>query len=274
MPFHSIDAKRCNGDGTCVKACPMGLFYFVKGETFPRAVDNAAELCISCGHCVSVCPRDALSLEHLPREQFAALPPGWNLSLPQVELLLKGRRSIRSFKDQPVAREALEKLVDVARYAPSGVNRQPLRWKIIDGKEKVGHFAGLVVQWMRELVAQGAPIAQSLNMATLISAQEKGRDFICRGAPQLVITYALKDDMMAPGASDIALTYLDIAAASMGLGACWAGYCHMALNASAPCRELVKMNERCACYGAMLVGYPLYGYRLIPPRNKAKVTYI
>lgn len=274
MAFATADPKKCRGDGICAMACPMGLLYFAEGEKLPRAVDNAAGLCISCGHCVSVCPHDALSLEHLPAEQFTELPPGWNLSQKQAALLLKGRRSIRRYTDRPVERRELEQLVDIARYAPSGVNRQPLRWKIVDGKDKVGAFAGLVVEWMRGLVAQGAPVAQSLNMANIIRAHEKGQDFICRGAPHLVFTYALKDDMMAPGASDIALTYVDIAAASMGLGACWAGYCHMALNASAPCRAAVKMNERCACFGAMLVGRPLYSYKRIPPRNKAKITYI
>ena len=41
---------------------------------------------------------------------------------------MQGRQSIRSFKDKPVSREILEKILDISRFAPSGGNTQP--WKI------------------------------------------------------------------------------------------------------------------------------------------------
>ena len=41
---------------------------------------------------------------------------------------IQGRQSIRSFKDKPVSREILKKILDISRFAPSGGNTQP--WKI------------------------------------------------------------------------------------------------------------------------------------------------
>ena len=41
---------------------------------------------------------------------------------------IQGRQSIRSYKDKPVSREILEKILDISRFAPSGGNTQP--WKI------------------------------------------------------------------------------------------------------------------------------------------------
>ena len=41
---------------------------------------------------------------------------------------IQGRQSIRSFKDKPVSKEILEKILDISRSAPSGGNTQP--WKI------------------------------------------------------------------------------------------------------------------------------------------------
>lgn len=47
--------------------------------------------------------------------------------------VIKTRRSIRSFKDQPISDEDAEKILDAARLAPSGGNRQ--RWKFVYVKD-------------------------------------------------------------------------------------------------------------------------------------------
>jgi|TARA_B100001939_G_scaffold190384_1_gene163858 nitroreductase len=41
---------------------------------------------------------------------------------------IKARQSIRSFKNQDVSREIIEKILEISRFAPSGGNTQP--WKI------------------------------------------------------------------------------------------------------------------------------------------------
>ena len=46
--------------------------------------------------------------------------------------LAAGRRTIRRFKPEPVARELLERLVNAARLAPSAANVQPLEFIIVD----------------------------------------------------------------------------------------------------------------------------------------------
>jgi nitroreductase/NAD-dependent dihydropyrimidine dehydrogenase PreA subunit len=272
MAFVTVDKKKCARDGACVAVCPLGLLY-PGSDGSPLAIEDAGKRCIACGHCVSVCPHAALSLEKVPLELCQELPQGWNLSVGQVEALLKGRRSIRTYRQEAIARQDLEKLIEISRYAPSGINIQPVRWAVLYEREKVARLAFLIIEWMRGLIAQDAPIAQSLNMRNLVAACEKDRDLICRKAPHLVYTYALKDDMMAASASTIALTFFDLAAASMGLGACWAGYAHMALNASPECRKHAGLNSRCNCFGAMLVGYPARSFCRIPPRNRPHISF-
>ena len=46
--------------------------------------------------------------------------------------LIAGRRTIRSFKSEPVSRDLLERLVDVGRLAPSAANLQPLEFIVVD----------------------------------------------------------------------------------------------------------------------------------------------
>ena len=43
-----------------------------------------------------------------------------------------GRRTIRKFRQEPVPRDVLERLVDVARLAPSAANLQPLEYVVVD----------------------------------------------------------------------------------------------------------------------------------------------
>ena len=38
---------------------------------------------------------------------------------------IKARQSIRSFKNQDVSREVIEKILEISRFAPSGGNTQP-----------------------------------------------------------------------------------------------------------------------------------------------------
>jgi nitroreductase len=53
-----------------------------------------------------------------------------------VELLeaVQKRKSIGDFKSDPVSRELLEKVLEMAVRAPSGVNRQPWEFVILSGE--------------------------------------------------------------------------------------------------------------------------------------------
>jgi nitroreductase len=71
----------------------------------------------------------------------------------------------------------------------------------------------------------------------------------------------------------IALTYLELAAPSFGLGACWAGYFMAAARHWRPLQEALPLSEGHIVYGAMMVGYPRYRYYRLPLRNEAQVTW-
>ena len=49
---------------------------------------------------------------------------------------IKGRRSVRKFKPQAVSRETLAKLLDLAVWAPSGMNRQEWFFVVVQGEKK------------------------------------------------------------------------------------------------------------------------------------------
>lgn len=117
-------------------------------------------------------------------------------------------------------------------------------------------------------------MAGPLHLDRVVASWEGGEDRVCRSAPHIVVAHAPAASVHAPAASTIALTYLELAAFSMGLGACWAGYFNLAANFYPPLARALALPEGHRCFGAMLVGYPKYTYKRIPLRNEAAVTWL
>lgn len=269
----SVDKKTCPGDGKCVDICPLQILEMDEKERVPKFIPDGGDRCINCGHCFAFCPHGAIKLSTMDvsdalRIQHSKLP-----SAEQVELFLKARRSIRNYKDEPVAKESIEKLLDIARYAPSGINRQPVNWAVVIGKNNVHELGGLVSKWMEGLLEAKSPMAESLRFDRLVAKWKKGEDLICRGAPCLVIAYGIKDDPMVPPSCMIAGTYLELAAFGLGFGACWAGYVNMAINMDEDIRKFTRLSTRATAGAVMMIGHPKYRYSRIPARNPAKIIW-
>jgi NAD-dependent dihydropyrimidine dehydrogenase PreA subunit len=133
----TVDTGLCKRDGACVDVCPSKTLA-LNEEGFPEEISE--DRCILCGHCVAVCPSHALTHTGLPEEAFLPVPK--DLPTPaMMDGLLMSRRSVRTFKDRPVARETLEELLDVARRAPTASNSQTLHWIVVGDAAKV--FVGV-----------------------------------------------------------------------------------------------------------------------------------
>ncbi|MFA5725910.1 MAG: nitroreductase family protein [Candidatus Omnitrophota bacterium] len=268
-----VDKSTCKGDGKCVEICPAKVLRMNEKEHVPEFIPGGPELCINCGHCFAFCPVGSLELSTMKVKDSMRLDHAKLPTQEQVELLLKARRSMRAYKDEPVAKESIEKLLDIARYAPSGINRQPVNWLVINNKEKVHALGVSIVNWMEELLKTKSPLAESLHFDRLVESWKDGEDRICRSAPCVVIAYGLKDDPMVPQSCTISATYLELAAFGFGLGACWAGYVQMAVNMSENAGKLIGLSRRATAGAAMMLGYSKYRYSRIPSRNTAKIIW-
>ncbi len=272
MPLFVADPARCKGDAICVAECPTRIIELGSEDAAPRVPADAEEFCRHCGHCVAVCPHGAASIATMAPEQLPPVRADWLPGPEQLEYLLRARRSIRSYLPRPVERETLVKLLDIARFAPSASNRQPVKWLVVYEPAEVRRLAGLVVDWMRAGLPTQAPATRRSN-ERFISLWESGLDVICRGAPHLIV--ACGPESLPVSATDcaIALTYLELAAPSFGLGACWAGFFTAAARQWAPLQQALALPDGHITCGAMMIGHPRHRYYRLPLRNEAHITW-
>ncbi|WP_167590546.1 nitroreductase family protein [Oceanidesulfovibrio indonesiensis] len=258
-----IDYDKCVKDRFCIRACPYKLFAD-SGDGSPVLVENAEDLCIDCGHCLAVCPFGAIALNGVHQEELPDRAPSLDPSPESVEQLFTFRRSIRAYKKTPVERELLVKLAEIARFAPSAVNNQPVHWIMVDSKDVLTQIVSHTAAFMRE---QGV-------LPRLAEALDNGMDLILRDAPALAVAHAPSSALSPQVDCVIAATTMELAAASHGLGACWAGLLMRSANDCAPIRELLRLPEDHNAYAALMLGYPKLQYAKRPPRTPARITWI
>ena len=272
MSLFTIDQEKCAKDGICQAVCPIGIIK-VDGDKIPQPVPNAELMCMKCGHCVAACPNDCFEHSGLNRDQFPLIQKDLEINHEQAIQFLRKRRSTREFKDNDIPNEELKKLIEYARYAPSGHNSQGAQWHVVNGKEKVKVIASHMIDWARGLVEKKPDFATMMGLDIMIKKWEAGTDMILRGAPALVFAHANKKDVISQATCTIALSYLELAATTMGLGTCWAGYLHMAANSYEPLQEALGLPKENAFNGGMMVGYPRFKYKRVTQRNEPIITW-
>lgn len=268
----NVDTGKCKHDGICAAVCPMSIIE-LKGGSAPALVAGLEELCIKCGHCVAVCPHGALSLDDMKVGDCPPIRKELSLDTEQAEQFLRSRRSIRTYLDKAVEQEKLAKLIDMAHYAPTGTNSQQVQWLVINSRERMHSLAGMVIDMLRHLIKEGHPLAKAYRLERSVDAWEAGKDPVLRGAPALIVAHAPKGYPLAQVDSTIALTFLDLAAPSAGLGACWAGFFMMGAAQWPPLQQALALPDGHACFGAMMIGYPTYKYHRLPQRKAPAVSW-
>lgn len=266
-----VDPGLCTRCGICSDACTLGLIDPPDENTLPKIPDAKARMCIRCGHCEAYCPSQALLLTDRPDERVR-LPAGAGTIAPdEMGYYLRKRRSVRHFTKDPVPKEKILEVLDIARYAASAGNGQPVEWIVVHDKKRVQKIAALTIGWMKTLMDTDHPMSGYIPI--LVASWEGGKDVICRGAPHLLVATIPEGNPMAQTDAIIALTHVDVAAPAFGIGTCWAGFVAMAASSYEPLRkELGIPPGRKSAY-AMMFGNPQYEIHGIPRRKPLRVSW-
>ena len=90
--------------------------------------------------------------------------------------MLRRRRSIRNYKDKPVERDKLAKILEIACFAPSAKNNQPWHWTVVEDPAQTRRFAGMVIDWMRTVTQQHPEQAELRGFPRVVSAWDAGEE--------------------------------------------------------------------------------------------------
>jgi nitroreductase len=82
--------------------------------------------------------------------------------LPSTELLnaIYGRRAVRKFTGEQIARPDLERLITTATQAPSAMNLQPWAFAVVQGADRLAEYSERSKRYLMEqqgLLAGHAP---------------------------------------------------------------------------------------------------------------------
>ncbi len=255
----------CTRCGDCARECPYGIIELA-GERRPAHVAGSEARCTACGHCVAICPTGAI---HVSGPDLGPAPDGAApaLSGQALAAYLRHRRSVRHFRPEPIPREELEPLLDVMRWAPSGMNARPCSWLVVHRTEEVRRLTSLAIDWARDAATQDSPMKGYFDFPGMVAKWERGEDEICRGAPHLVVCHGPKRAPTAALDGLIAFAHLDAAAPAFGAATCWAGIFHMASLFWAPLRTALALPEGHVPIYTVMVGRPAVTFHRAPPRK-------
>lgn len=249
-----IDGTKCTQCGLCAADCPANII--VMTDNGPIVPSEKESFCYKCEHCLAVCPTAAVSvlgLDPLHSIPLSAALPG----AAQMEALIKGRRSVRRYKDEDIDPELLQRLLDVAWHAPTGKNDRQVRLTVIDKRETLAKFRLEAHAGIERLAMAGKlpPGMERFADFPKLWADRKV-DILFRGAPHLLVTSAPKNSPSPVADCFIAMAYFELFAQTQGVGTVWDGLFKWTMDMLPELKKTLAIPEDHLIGYAMAFGYP------------------
>lgn len=133
-----------------------------------------------------------------------------------LDLAIRSRRAVRDFKDTPVARPFLTRLIDAAVQAPSAMNEQPWAFTVVQDR-------GILTRVSTRAKAY-ALRDPSLDLPRSLRDLLGRPDFdLFHHAPALIVISSESRSRWAVENCALAAQNLMLCACAEGLGSCWIG---------------------------------------------------
>ncbi len=187
-----------------------------------------------------------------------------------IDAVLRGRHSIRSYREEPVPPDVLERVLGAACHAPSPHHSFPWRLAVLTGPEAKGRLSDAMAdRWRADLSSDGVPaanieeeIAKSRRRLTLSPVVIVGSVYHepLDEYPDAARQHA--ETLMAAHSLGAALQNVMLAAHANGLASCW-------MCAPVFCSEVVRdalgLDAGLIPHAIVTMGYPLQ-----PPRDRPR----
>ncbi len=260
------DTQLCTQCGACITGCPRMIIQ-ENNEGFPVVQSSDEYYCMQCSHCVINCAYGAAHFGEYSEKNAVDLKDIRFPSPEESRKLLCTRRSMRRFKPDPIGHDLLKQIFDIVRYAPSASNRQPIRWIVLES-ESLMKYKQLYLQRVYEGQTSPGRVSRQDEQ------QKQGKDSVFRGAP-LLVAAVMPESIEIKEDAAIAVTYLELAAHSLGVGTMWSGISMRLLRRDKQARELLGIKDDEYVGGVMMLGYnqlPLSC--VLPDKKQPDITWL
>ena len=139
--------------------------------------------------------------------------------------LILSRRSIRNYENKDLPEEVLKQILEAGRQAPSAVNRQPIRFVVVNDNDMMKNLCDNLIN--RFIKYAPVAIVGCADVKSLLTGK-----------------WAVVD-------TTIAMQNMVIAAWSLGIGSCWVGGCN-----EKEIKKLLKIPDKWKFVGLLTLGYP------------------
>lgn len=257
-----VDEDKCISCGVCTRVCACGVMSIAPGRGAQVA---HPERCMGCGHCVSYCPKGAVRVEGCGSVEDLELC-GKMPSFEDLATAVAARRSVREYAPEAPSRETFEKLIQAARYAPTGCNARDVRYYVVTAPEALTRLRDLTADFLRVMVKEDP--AHYGGFAGIVRLHDKGQCVNIIASPALLV---LVNNTPSENA-EIAATTVDLLAPALGLGTCWAGLVIAALQHYPPMKDYARslgiegLDDAGAHVCALMIGTAR-----VPPVKRAPV---
>jgi nitroreductase len=244
---------------------------------------------------MAVCPSKAIVVEGLAYEHdLYPLPHGAVEHLPFMEMI-RTRRAIRVFKDQPVPKHALDQITRAIALAPPGFTPLKTEIVVVQDTDVIRQALPAMISVYEHLVsAMDHPIARLFIRRKVGAAKFRTlqrhvvplmrnrlpelklgvEDTITRSAPAMIIFHADRHAENYESDIFIAMTYAFLAAHALGLGATAIDLIPPAIENDRGLRKLFSIPDGNVVVAAVILGYPKYRYQRGILRELKRVTWI
>jgi ferredoxin/nitroreductase len=290
----NIDQETCKACGLCGEVCPNKI---LSKNPLGRIIFRQDRLlfCMKCGQCMAICPTKSVRIEGLSYSRdFYEIPQKLAAEAPFFNMITI-RRAIRNFKDEPVPKELLEKVVQAITFAPPGFTPIKTEIVVVQDTEIIRKALPYMIKVYDDLVkAMGNPIArifirrevgkEKFNtikshvvplMKSRIPELKRGEeDTLTRHAPAMIVFHASKTAENYEADAYVALTYGFLAAHALGLGGSAMDIIPPAIQHSPELRKMFSIPEGNNVVASMILGYPKHHYQRGIRRELKSVTWI
>jgi nitroreductase len=253
-----------------------------------------AHLCIECGHCAAICPQNAVEIEAFRQRDFDPVN-GHGIEGDQLLSLMRQRRSVRRYRDEPVPQKITDRIIDAAKNSPTGSGRMTTGVIAISDKKTLAALSEHLYKMYEDLEkALANPVARFFirrqvgektlrvlqsfvmpGMQWYIRWYREGKsNEILRDCPALMLFHSPAFEPSGEENCLLAAFHAVMMAQTMDIGTCLNGLILPVFERMPEARKLVGLPDGREVYASITLGYPKYPFKRVVPRDLEEVRYL